>query len=434
MSAIHPTESVAKPFSARQRVNRRIGRFTICVSVLSVLLTMLVWIVPMFSALERCRRIHKTALSEITCRDMFCDTSTFITDSYSEEPDYLIDLETRYAICVPWSSAEYAARHESLDYSDVDFIRRFREPAAYRTPDDEVWRLYSLQTNINGKTKEIFVGHRMKAPSKMVETLASQVGMVDDGLRRQAVSIAKSLANQELYHWAGPRPPLSVDGFQVVDEMTEKVVDWGEWLPIRLPTKAHIPNPGWQPLLDKGHFYIAQTDRDSTGRLSATSLADVGDLKSIGISCVIVFATTMIVARKLSRRFLWPYFATSGSDLPTLSHALHEGEGPYVEFKRGLSEDDAREGNAEEELLKSIAAFSNTDGGVIFVGVDDGGRAKGLRLDFKGRDRFRRKIENLVRNRIRPKPSLAVTFEESADSLIAKIVVGRATVCTCWVA
>jgi integrase len=46
--------------------------------------------------------------------------------------------------------------------------------------------------------------------------------------------------------------------------------------------------------------------------------------------------------------------------VPVLEEALHTGEGQRVEFKRGLSEDPARLRNAEEELLKSIAAFANT--------------------------------------------------------------------------
>ena len=46
-------------------------------------------------------------------------------------------------------------------------------------------------------------------------------------------------------------------------------------------------------------------------------------------------------------------------------------------------------------MLKTVAAFAHTGDGMIFIGVDDAGKIKGLDLDFRQRDRFERKIRQL---------------------------------------
>lgn len=111
--------------------------------------------------------------------------------------------------------------------------------------------------------------------------------------------------------------------------------------------------------------------------------------------------------------------------MPSLEKAQRIGEGQNVEFKRGLSDDENRIGNVEDELLKSIAAFANTNDGVIFIGIDDTGHANGLGLHFKGKDRFERKIRQLVRTHIKPMPHIQVTFEDLRGLVIAKITVAR---------
>lgn len=67
------------------------------------------------------------------------------------------------------------------------------------------------------------------------------------------------------------------------------------------------------------------------------------------------------------------------------------GEGDKVEFKKSLAEKD--------EILKTIAAFSNTRGGTILVGVDDSGKVVGIELR-KGEVES---LENMVNQLIEPK-------------------------------
>jgi hypothetical protein len=175
--------------------------------------------------------------------------------------------------------------------------------------------------------------------------------------------------------------------------------------------------------VEEGELYIVQTDTD--GRLLAISLVPAAGLWWLAGIAAFAFLSTCLIAAALSLRFLRTYFALRGISVPHLEEALRSGEGQNIEFKRGLSSDELKTGGAEDELLKSIAAFANTNDGVIFIGVDDGGHVKGLKLDYTQRDRLEQKIRQLVRGRIRPTPEIQVTFEDIRELTVASITVSR---------
>jgi hypothetical protein len=256
----------------------------------------------------------------------------------------------------------------------------------------------------------------------MIDTPSGQIGVVDTRLKQEANKIADSFSNHKTATW-GARTVLAADGFQIVDANTKQVVDRGPWLPSFLPKDARLPAPGRQLFVYEGDLYVVQTDSD--GQLIATSLVPVGGLWLLASSCAFAFLSTSVIANIFSRKFLGSYFALTGTQIPTLEKALQSGEGQSVEFKRGLSQDDTKTGNVEDELLKSMAAFANTNDGAIFIGIDDAGHVRGLELDFTQKDRLERKIRQLVRNRIKPTPPFEVTFEEVRGFAIAKISVAR---------
>jgi hypothetical protein len=97
---------------------------------------------------------------------------------------------------------------------------------------------------------------------------------------------------------------------------------------------------------------------------------------------------------------------------------IAQGEDSYVEFKPG-----ARDEMAKKEIAESAIAFSNKNGGVILVGVDDNGRVEGA---FGGgwedlitqslRDRCEPPVEPTVRRVIlEDKPVYAVLIPESSN-------------------
>jgi hypothetical protein len=278
--------------------------------------------------------------------------------------------------------------------------------------------LYSRQANAGSKKFEVIVGYGEKVPWKMIDTPPSLLGAVDAKLKDEADKLAASLPIQNTAV-QGSR----TDGFEIVDAETGQVANWGPWLPIFLPKEKALPKPGCEFYVHDGDLYLVQTD--TNGRLLAISLVPVGGLWWIAILLGFAFLSGSLIAHALSRRFLRSYFALRGIRLPTLEEALRNGEGQNIEFKRGLSDDETKSGESETDLLKSIAAFANTNDGVIFIGIDDLGHVRGLGLSFKQRDRLEQKIRQLIRNRVNPAPPIQVTFEDVRGLVIAKISVPR---------
>ena len=77
--------------------------------------------------------------------------------------------------------------------------------------------------------------------------------------------------------------------------------------------------------------------------------------------------------------------------LPTVSDLLRQMETVHVEFKKSARvalENDAPEKVINEGVVKTVAAFLNTDGGTLGIGITDDGDILGLQpdLDFKRQD------------------------------------------------
>ena len=103
---------------------------------------------------------------------------------------------------------------------------------------------------------------------------------------------------------------------------------------------------------------------------------------------------------------------------------IEGGESDRVEFKATLREgiDGGQEGRSrkeiarelEHEVLKSLAAFLNTDGGVVFVGVDDRGESVDLVVDrfvkeggLVDKDRMLQHLASIMKQRMQPLSTIA---------------------------
>jgi Putative DNA-binding domain len=83
-----------------------------------------------------------------------------------------------------------------------------------------------------------------------------------------------------------------------------------------------------------------------------------------------------------------------------------QGEGHGIEFKSTLrvnlhtGQNDSR---MEQAVLKTIAAFVNTNGGNLIIGVSDNGASLGIQFDkFPNEDKMHLHLVNLIRDRIGP--------------------------------
>jgi hypothetical protein len=327
-----------------------------------------------------------------------------------------------YLIVFPTSTEEETEHFAPLDYFDTAFIEKFRQPATYNTLDGEVWRLYSHELTTKGEDLDIVIGYAIQTPWKILETPAALLGEVDAALKYEADELVSNFAAQGSVA-TGPRPELSSDGFVIVDAKTGRLRLAGPWLPAFLPANARLPSAGYRLYARDNNLYLLVTER--RGRLLAASLVKLGGIWWLLILCAAAFLGMAFLARALSGRYLRRYFALLGIEVPTVQEALRTGEGQRVEFKRGFSDEVGKSGTVDTELLRSIAAFANTNDGAILIGIDDAGHVKGLDLDHKGRDAWERRIHQLVRARIKLTPPTQVAFEELRGMLIGKISVAR---------
>jgi len=86
---------------------------------------------------------------------------------------------------------------------------------------------------------------------------------------------------------------------------------------------------------------------------------------------------------------------------------LRHGESKISEFKGSLSlcsKTGKKEKYLEIEVLKTIVAFLNTEGGILFIGVNDDGIISGVDAEiakfYKNIDAFLLKFKNLIKERI----------------------------------
>ena len=102
---------------------------------------------------------------------------------------------------------------------------------------------------------------------------------------------------------------------------------------------------------------------------------------------------------------------TKPSEVPvTLEDLIAEGEGEELEFKSSFRWDfkeDKVNKKLEDVIIKTIAAFSNGQGGTLLIGVSDDGEAIGLEKDYHAlgdadRDKFELHLRNVLNKVLGP--------------------------------
>ena len=95
------------------------------------------------------------------------------------------------------------------------------------------------------------------------------------------------------------------------------------------------------------------------------------------------------------------------SEADKIRSLIREGESKYLELKETLSLDvrkQTKEKYIELEALKTVAAFLNSDGGVLIIGVNDEGKITGIEKEvdknYANFDKFLLHWKNLLNSRI----------------------------------
>lgn len=89
--------------------------------------------------------------------------------------------------------------------------------------------------------------------------------------------------------------------------------------------------------------------------------------------------------------------------------ALPKQESLTVEFKSD------RAGLSDRDILTAVVCLANTDGGELYIGVEDDGSVTGARAD---RDPIR--LAAMIANRTRPSQSVRVTLLQEEGQTVAR--------------
>ena len=158
------------------------------------------------------------------------------------------------------------------------------------------------------------------------------------------------------------------------------------------------------------------------GLLLAGWLFDEGDLFSVkmlvtscGVAAVVLIVTSAVLARLQCHRTLQP-----------IAEVAQMGESDRLEFKssaRWNLRTDKRDEAMEEVVAKTVAAFMNSAGGTLLLGVDDGGNLIGLGPDYAtlkqpDADRFELWLRGMWRTRM---GTNAAALPQVDDSQMIKI-------------
>lgn len=121
----------------------------------------------------------------------------------------------------------------------------------------------------------------------------------------------------------------------------------------------------------------------------------------------------------------------------SLEELISEGESDELEFKSTLRWD-LKEGvvnkKLEEVILKTVAAFANSQGGTLLIGVDDDGQVLGLEPDYislgeVNRDKFELHIRNLFNQQFGTSfvsTKVSVCFHEVEEKDVCQIDISMA--------
>lgn len=111
----------------------------------------------------------------------------------------------------------------------------------------------------------------------------------------------------------------------------------------------------------------------------------------------------------------------------TFEARISRGEGMQTEFKSTLrvnTHTGQKDPKMEHAVLKTLAAFMNSGGGTLFVGVNDSGEALGLEDDkFESEDKMALHLDNLIKDRLGAAvfACIKIKFEEVGDNRILAI-------------
>lgn len=150
-------------------------------------------------------------------------------------------------------------------------------------------------------------------------------------------------------------------------------------------------------------------------------------LKWIGILFILLGIILFFVKKGI-------FYNTKSNFIPPIKEILNEEESRFLEFKSSARWDYRQEKVnpvLEKVILKTIAAFGNTEGGILLIGIDDDKKIIGLDQDFNSlkksdADYYEIHLRNLFHNFMGVKyvsKNIRMQYEQIKGNYVCKIKV-----------
>ena len=182
--------------------------------------------------------------------------------------------------------------------------------------------------------------------------------------------------------------------------------------------------------------YLAGVEQDFATALKLQSIPMDKELWKLENYEKFLAARRTMLAKELNA-FLEGITRTEETEVETaLEELIAEGEGADLEFKSSLRwsyQGSCIDKKLQQVIMKTIAAFSNSDGGTLLIGVEDEGEVLGLEPDFSSLDGNKDEFEIHLRNLINEHfgvgfavSNLSVLFPSIDEKEVCQIEIKRA--------
>jgi uncharacterized protein YuzE len=357
------------------------------------------------------RKRNEIALNNIECEGKVCNIENYMRLPLPEiekfgTPAYVLTRKDKFFI-------DFTNKYPGfkLNFSEPTF-GMFATPTTWTSPTGYTWRLYSKEAKVDNRRIEILAGWVLKLPDSEFKAFADEE--VDGVLITEADNIAQHLEIKDGKVVLSPYMNPWLAGYSVVDIESKEVIRW-EMVPAFFPEEKPLPKAGISFFKRGNEIFLVRTDYGED--IITVTLRSIGKIWWLIGGAFFIFIFFFTFSYWIILTFLKKYFVLMGKTPLPVKEALKKGESQEIEFKRGI---------VEEDLLKSITAFANTNDGAIFIGIDDDGKITGIDANTpKKKDIFCQKIHNLVKNKIKPYPIIKIDFEEIRGYIIARIFVPR---------
>jgi len=116
-----------------------------------------------------------------------------------------------------------------------------------------------------------------------------------------------------------------------------------------------------------------------------------------------------------------------------ISTLIKKSEDSFLEFKETLSYDVRQEQenkNLHQNVIKTVCAFLNSQGGVLIIGIKDNGNIVGIEKDIllsknKNIDSFQLKLQDILRSKVKPLQfdNIDIKFETINEKILCGVYI-----------